>query len=325
MTTLIIGAGLVGSQIARTLVEQGEIPVLMDAAIQADAIAEIVALDRIAVSKGDVLRPLDITRVILDHNITDIVHTAANPLLTLGAQRDPFSAIQLNIMGTVNVLEAAHVHKLRRVITASSSVLNHYMEGGEGPTSLLKEEAFPRPVTFYAATKQAVENLGLNYARWCNVDFAAMRYAAVCGPWSGSGGGGPSNMFRSVVERALSGEDAIVQATDIEWVYSKDAARATVLALRADKLGSRIFNVTMDSITSPEEFAAALRKAIPHARIKLQPIAEVDLSMRKHRGASDPTLAREVLGFVPVYDITAAVADMVCWLRERKVESRQIS
>jgi nucleoside-diphosphate-sugar epimerase len=318
MTTLIVGVGIVGSQIARTLTEQGEAVVVMDPAIQVDAIAEIVPLDRITMLKGDVLRPFDLTRAILDHGITDVVHTAANPLLTLGAQQEPFSAIQLNIMGTMNVLEAARVHKLRRVVAASSSVLNHYMEGGERPAPLIKEEAFPRPVTFYAAAKQAVENLGLNYARWCNVDFAAMRYAAVCGPWRGSGGGGPSNMFRNVVEWALSGEDAIVQATEMEWVYSKDAARATVLALRADNLDSRIFNVTMGSITAPEDFAAALRKAIPHARIKLQPIAEVDLSMRRHRSASDPTLAREVLGFVPEFDIDAAVADMAHWLRQPK-------
>jgi nucleoside-diphosphate-sugar epimerase len=320
MTTLIIGAGLVGSQIARVLTEQGETPVLMDPAIQADAVAEIVAPDRIVVLKGDVLRPLDITRAILDYGVTDIVHTAANPLLTLGAQQDPFSAIQLNIMGAVNVLEAARVHKLRRVIASSSSVLNHYLEGGEGSASLLKEEAFPRPVTFYAATKQAVENLGLNYARWCNVDFGALRYAAVCGPWSGSGGGGPSKLFRSVVERALAGDDAIVEVPDIEWVYSKDAARATVLALRAGNLASRVFNITMNSITSPDAFAAALRKAIPHARIKLRPTTEVDISMRKLHGASDPALARGVLGFTPEFDIDAAVADMVRWLGERRIE-----
>jgi nucleoside-diphosphate-sugar epimerase len=322
MTILIVGAGLVGSQIARILVEQGETPVVMDPAIQADAVAEIVAPDRITVSKGDVLRPFDITRAILDHGVTDIIHTAANPLLTLGAQQDPFSAIQLNIMGAVNVLEAARVHKLRRVIASSSSVLNHYLEGGEGSGSLLKEEAFPRPVTFYAATKQAVENLGLNYARWCDVDFAALRYAAVCGPWSGSGGGGPSKMFRNTVERALSGDDATIQVPEVEWVYSKDAARATVLALRADNLGSRVFNVTMNSITSPEEFACALRKAIPQARIKLELVTELDLSLRKLRGASDPALARQVLGFIPEFDIDLAVADMVRWLSERQAGSR---
>lgn len=315
MTTLVIGAGLVGSQIARLLAEEGETPVLMDPAAQPDAIAGVVALDRVKMIKGDVLRPLDITRAILDHGITDIVHTAANPLLTLGAQQDPFSAIQLNIMGTVNVFEAARAHKLRRVVTSSSTVLNHYMEGGEGRSASLKEEAFPRPVTFYAATKQAVESLGLNYARWCGVDFAAMRYGAVCGPWCGKGGGGPSNMFLGVVERALSGEEVEVPASDMEWVYSKDAARGTVLALRAPDLGSRIFNLSMGCITTPDDFAAALRRAIPEARIRLQRVEEVDVSMRKQDTVSDPGLSRKVLGFMPEYGIDEAVADMARWLR----------
>ena len=64
-------------------------------------------------------------------------------------------------------------------------MLNHYLEGGETGGDFGKEEAFPRPTTFYAATKQAVENLGLNYARWCGIEFAGLRYGAVFGPWSG--------------------------------------------------------------------------------------------------------------------------------------------
>ena len=170
MTTLVIGSGLVGSQVARILVEQGEKPVLMDHAAQPQAVGQIVDLGRVTTISGDVLRPLSIVDALRTHGITRIVHTAANPLLTLGAQRDPYSAINLNIMGTVNVLEAARVTGVKRVIVSSSSVLNHYLEGGEDHGEFGKEEAFPRPTTFYSATKQAVESLGLNYARWCGVD-----------------------------------------------------------------------------------------------------------------------------------------------------------
>ena len=318
MTTLVIGAGLVGSQIARLLAEAGQTPVLMDPAAQPEAIEEVVALDRVTMIKGSVLRPLDITQAILEHGITDIVHTAANPLLTLGAQRDPYSAIELNIMGTVNVLEAARVHKLRRVVTSSSSVLNHYMEGGGATGDGIMEEAYPRPSTFYAATKQTVESLGLNYARWCGVDFAAIRYGAVCGPWSGRGGGGPSNTFRTLIERAMSGEEAVMPASDMEWVYSKDAAHGTVLALGKADLKTRVFNVTMGTLTSSEQFADAVRKAIPEAKLSLQKLEDVDVSMQRQRAISDLTLSHEVLGYTPQYDIYAAVEDMVRWVRIRE-------
>ena len=114
--------------------------------------------------------------------------------------------------------------------------MGQHLTGGEGQGRRADEEAFPRPVTFYAATKQAVENIGLNYARWHGVDFGAVRYGAVAGPWSGRGGGWPSQAFREAVTRAVQGEEAEVPAIDMEWVYSKDAATGTVLALFAPDL-----------------------------------------------------------------------------------------
>ena len=179
------------------------------------------------------------------HGITRIAHTAANPLLTLGAQKEPYAAINLNIMGTVNVLEAARMTGLKRVVVSSSSVLNHYLAGRRGRRQLRQGRVVPRPTTFYSATKQAVESLGLNYAKWCGIEFAGLRYGAAFGPWSGAGGGGPSNVMREAIRNALAGKEATVPPGAMEWVYSKDAARATVMALDAKDLGSRIFNVTM--------------------------------------------------------------------------------
>ena len=156
MAVLIIGAGLVGSQIARILVEEGERPVVLDLAPQPEALGHIVDVKRITLTQGDILNALDLVRVIRDEKITKVIHTAANPLLTLGAQKNPYTAIQVNVMGTVNVLEAARTHALDRVVVTSSNVLSHFLVGGEDKGDSSKEEAFPRPSTFYAATKQAV-------------------------------------------------------------------------------------------------------------------------------------------------------------------------
>ena len=134
-------------------------------------------------------------------------------------------------MGTMNVLEAARFHGIKRVVVASSNVLGHFMAGGEGGGDPAREEAFPRPTTFYATTKQAVENLGLDYARWCGVEFAALRYGAVFGPWRGRGGGGPAT---SCARRCAGRWPARRRCClgHMEWVYSKDAAHGTVLALK---------------------------------------------------------------------------------------------
>lgn len=317
MAVLIIGGGLVGSQIARVLVEAGEQPVILDRAAQREALADIVELARVRIVEGDVLRPPTLAAAIREHRITDVVHTAANPLLTLGAQRDPRGAIELNVMGTVNVLEAARARGVKRVVVASSNVLNHFLAGGEAKGDPAREEAFMRPTTFYATTKQAIENLGLNYAQWCGVDFAAVRYGAVAGPWRGAGGGGPSNALREAVERALRGEEAVVPAAGLEWVYSKDAARGTVLALRAASLASRVFNITMGYVCGPDELAAALKAAIPGARVRIGTPTASAPSMPNMVRASDLTLAREVLGFTPQYRMPDAVRELADWYRGR--------
>jgi nucleoside-diphosphate-sugar epimerase len=319
VAVLIIGAGLVGSQVARLLVEDGERPVLLDSAAQTKALGEIVDLSRVTLTDGDVLRPFRLTQIIQEHGITDVVHTVANPMLTLGAQRDPYAAIQLNIMGTVNVLEAARVHKLRRVVVSSSNVLNHFISGGEDGGVATKEEAFPRPLTFYASTKLAVENLGLNYAHWCGVDFAAVRYGAVCGPWSGHGGGGPSNILREALQRALRGDEAVLPSAGLEWVYSKDAGKGTVLALKARDLKRRVFNITMGRVVTADELAAAVRKAVPNARIRFETGSGTAAAIppAERLLPSDQSAARQHIGFVPAYGIDEAVQDLAAWLKTR--------
>src|SRR4029077_5871987 len=116
MTTLIVGAGLVGAQVARILVEKGERPILFDSAPQPSALSEVFDLARAIVEVGDILRPLTLAAALRRHEVTRIAHTAANPLLTLGAQQDPYAAINLNIMGTVNVIEAARAFGIKRIV-----------------------------------------------------------------------------------------------------------------------------------------------------------------------------------------------------------------
>ena len=309
MPVLIIGSGLVGSQIARILVEQGERPVVLDQRPQREALAQIVDLSRIDLIEGDVLRPLTLSQAICNGGITSIVHTAAHPMLTLGAQRDPYAAIQLNIMGTVNVLDAARVHGVKRVVVSSSSVLNGHMSGGEDAGDMTREEAFPRPSTFYAATKQAVESIGHNYAA-IGIEFAAMRYGPVAGPWGGPGGGGPTVMFRDMMEAAIAGGEAVIPTAAMEWVYSKDAARGTVLALQAASLPSRVFNITMGKATSAEEMTAALKEVFPGVRTRFDKPLVSGGALSK---PAEITRAKKVLGYEPEFPMVKAMRDYVDW------------
>jgi nucleoside-diphosphate-sugar epimerase len=315
VSTLVIGAGLIGAQVGRILIERGETPVLFDRAAQPDALAEILDLDKAVPAEGDILRPLTLVDAIRRHGVTRIVHTAANPMLTLGAQTDPASAIELNVTGTVNVFETARACGITRVVVSSSNVLNHFVAGGDGSNDPMRETAWPRPTTFYAATKEAIESLGLNYARWCGIEFAAMRYGAVFGPWSGAGGGGPSNIMRAAVRNALAGEEAVMPSGAVEWVYSKDAALGTVQALEAADLGLGVFNLTMGTLGSPEDMAAALEEAVPGAKVRIETPSAAAVSLPDMTAVSDLTLARKHLGYEPRYGLVEGLRDLAEWLK----------
>jgi nucleoside-diphosphate-sugar epimerase len=215
----------------------------------------------------------------------------------------------------VNVLEAARVTGLKRVVVSSSSVLNHYLDGGEDRGDFGREEAFPRPTTFYSATKQAVESLGLNYAKWCGIEFAGLRYGAVFGPWSGSGGGGPSNVIREAMRNALAGKEATVPPGTMEWVYSKDAARGTVLALETKDLGSRVFNITMGAMTTPAEMAGAIQTVAPGAKVKFEAPAGTGVSLSNRDHHAELTRAKQHLGWEPQFKLQDAVKDLAEWMR----------
>ncbi len=318
MTTLVIGAGLIGAQVGRILIERGETPVLLDRAAQPGPLAEILDLDRAILATGDILRPLTLVDAIRRHGVTRIVHTAANPMLTLGAQTDPAAAIELNVMGTVNVFETARACGIKRVVVSSSNVLNHFVAGGDGSNDPMRETAWPRPTTFYASTKQTIESLGLNYARWCGIEFAAMRYGAVFGPWSGAGGGGPSNIMREALRKALAGDEAAMPSGAMEWVYSKDAAMATVLALEAADLGPGVFNTTMGALSSPEDMAAALKEAVPGATVRIETPSAAAVSMPDMQAVSDLSAARTYLGFEPQYGLVEGLRDLAGWLKGRE-------
>jgi nucleoside-diphosphate-sugar epimerase len=316
MTVLVIGGGLVGSQIARILVEAGERPVVMDRSPQPDALGDNVPLERIDLIGGDVLNPLSLSQAIVGHGITAIAHTAAYPMLTAGAQKEPYAAIQLNIMGTVNVLEAARVHGVKRVAVSSSSVLNSFFAGGEAGGDLSREEALPRPTTFYAATKQAIESIGHNYAKHCGIEFAALRYGPVAGPWRGAGGGEPSNVFRKMLSAAIAGEVVTIPSMANEWVYSKDAAAGTVLALKVPKLGSGVFNLTMGRVVTPQELADAITSVIPGVEFRMEPPRpEASTAGRK---AAEIALAKKVLGYEPKFPLPEAIRDYAAWLRQQR-------
>jgi nucleoside-diphosphate-sugar epimerase len=113
----------------------------------------------------------------------------------------------------------------------------------------------------------------------------------------------------------MAGREAVVPAGTMEWVYSKDAGRGTVLALKAKELGNGVFNVTMRAPTSPDEFAEALRQTVPGAKIRIDTPKGTAISLPNMRRSSDSSNAKSVIGYEPQFEILDALRDMHAWMK----------
>ena len=306
-----------GSHIARLEVERGERPVILERSPRLDALEDIVDLSTVSLHVGDVLNPYDLTKVIKEEGITHIIHTVAYPMLTAGAQRDPYHATRVNIMGTMNIFEAARALGIRRVVWSSTSGLYLALTGGEDQGADGMEEAWPRTSTFYASAKLACENLGLNYAREYGLDVIAVRYASVFGPWKGISVGAPStDLLREPVEKVAAGEEATIPNRRVEYVYSKDAALGTVLACHAENLKDRVFNIGMGEVWDSHKIASLLTESVPGAKIRVEEQDPHDRWLAPPRAIPmDPTRAREQLGYMPQFPMRDALRDYISWFR----------
>ncbi len=288
-----------GSYATRALLSRGKSVIAYDASPETGHMRDIA--NRIEIVRGDVTKPFDLMRALKARGIESVVHLAA--LLTPYAQRFPMDALRVNVEGTMNVLEAARLLDLRRVVFASSIAV--YGATPEGPL----DEDFPKnPTTIYGAFKLASEHIGLNYYRDYGVDFIALRFPLVYG----LGGVRGFRVVEEIVTKCVSGLVAKVPESDDKWelVYGPDAGEAVALALEASpsKLRHRVFNIGSGQFYSFKEVAEIVREFIPDARFEVS--KEFDIR-NPAKGIFDPSRARDELGYSPKYDIRSGLRDLI--------------
>src|SRR5437870_7182996 len=263
------GSGLVGANAVRFLLDRGEQPVLFDVALNEKLLAAVgVDAKSIPVIRGDVSDMPGLIAAIRDHGVDRIIHLAA--FLGEEVQRRPYSGVRLNLMGTVNVLEAARLEGIRRVVLASSGTVYLGSMGEGGPKKI--DETIPlNPLSIYAATKASSEFLGRTYAQRFGFEFITVRFAALYGPSPALLKATRDQAIQQMVRAALKGEAATVNWPygPSELLYGKDAAKGTVLACLKENLKDNIFHIGSGQSATGEEVVGALKKHFPALQVSL--------------------------------------------------------
>lgn len=310
MTILVTGGlGVNGSPVVRKLVERGFKPVVLDE--RADvSLLDQKTIDGIKVVRGDCTDTNAVADILKQNRIETVVHMAA---VVAEAQQIPLEAFRVNAHGTVQLLELACAHGVKRfVFTSSRAVYGETTGDNAHPTYRPIEEDNPlRPAGVYDVCKVAAEGMGRNYALKHGIEFVALRFATIYGP-------GKTlrhknyGILSSVIEQGLAGEPVRIakggdQKDDI--IYVEDAAEAIIAAVVHQRPGHDAYNISHGVGVTLHDLADAVRAINPNADIEIGPGLNYMGWATNNSGILDNRRAAATLGFRPQYDLKTAVAD----------------
>lgn len=307
MTILITGAGLVGAHAARALLDQGAGVALYDPDPHAEYIESVAGRDRKAfyVERGDVRDFPRLMDVVLRRGVTRILHTAgiAGPLVA----DNPGLAFQVNVVGTLNLIEVAKIRSFARIVVVSSSDV--YGDGDQplGDSRIREREVGWPSASFDGAYKAMVEIMAFAYQRLAGVNAIVCRPCATYGRRGAVAGSVGGQAVSDAVARAIAAPDSDVSLAmpSVELAYAKDVALALREALFVEKPTSRVYNVGSGEIVSAADVAAAINSAVPGAHV----VAEATPSAQPR--PLDTTLARRDLAYEPRWPLATAIPDLV--------------
>ena len=308
------GAGFVGSTIVDQLLAAGAAEVrVLDNFVRGTwaNLASAIEHGGVKVIEGDIRDRELVDRVTEG---TDYVFHQAALRITRCAEA-PREAVEVLIGGSLNVLESAVKHKVKKVVAASSASVY-----GE-PSYLPIDESHPfNNRTLYGAGKIASEQMLRAYYTSFGLSYAAFRYFNVYGPRMDMTG-----VYTEVLIRWLDaideGQPPLIfgdGSQSMDFVYIEDVARANLLAAQSD-VTDEVFNIGTGTQTSLEELCRLLLRITGSP---LQPeYREARAVGNVQRRCADVEKAAKVLGFKASVSVEEGLRELIRWRRQAKAAS----
>ncbi|WP_345944759.1 NAD(P)-dependent oxidoreductase [Variovorax sp. dw_954] len=280
----------------------------------------VIALDREAqsIADGVDVQPCDLGDVHCLHalakdGIDAVVHCGAysGPMV---ARDSPYSMVQVNIVGTANMLELARVHAARRFVYCSSTSAYGTVTDGE---SSIEEDVLLRPGSLYGASKVASEYIVKAYAEQYGLSGVSVRLSWVYGPRRTT-----DCVIRTMIEDAQAQRPTrMAFGLDFprQFIHVDDAVDGLLLALDAPQLRQHAYNITGDGRVALGEVARLVRVVHQNADIELK---AGDDPVDEKQARFSIEAARRDLGYSPHVDLQQGIASYSAWLaNQRKVRS----
>jgi len=248
------GAGFIGSNIVKELLDRGEKVRVLDNFSTGKRENIFIYKDNLnfELIEGD-LRSFHVVRDAV-RGVDYILHQGALPSVPRSIN-DPITTNDVNILGTLNILEAAREFKVKRIVYASSSSI--YGDSTELPK---KEDMFIRPLSPYALSKYTAERYCQIHTMIYGLETVCIRYFNVFGPNQD-----PSSQYSAVIPKFIEliskGKNPIMYGDGTQsrdFTYVKNVVEANILACTAPKAVGEVINVACNDSTTLLELVSLI-------------------------------------------------------------------
>jgi len=269
MTWLVTGAaGFIGLNLLERLAPRGERVIAVDQREIAADVASRFAPGQLHSVKDDCRDPALLSRLVADHGVTCVIHTAA---LTPGLARerdDPFTVVSVNLAGTAAALQAAASSGAARFVHASSVAV---FGPGVPDGAVIDEDRPHAPTTLYAITKSSSEAIVQRFAQVSGLSCVIGRLCVVFGRHEvETGVRDTMSPFYHATARARAGEPMVLpRPARRNWQYATDAADALIELGAAKAPRHAVYNLGPSAVWTVADWCEMLAARYPAFRYSI--------------------------------------------------------
>lgn len=262
---------------------------------------------------GDILDEDLALRIVAGMDI--LVHLAANAGVELSVN-NPRGDCLTNVVGTLNYLEAAKCHKIKRFIFASSGA----PLGEVNPP--IHEEIAPHPVSPYGASKLSGEGYCSAYFYTFGIPTVVLRFGNVYGPGSKR----KSSVVAKFIRQALSNEVFQIYGDGQQtrdFIFIDDLIRAIRYAVEIEGIGGNVFQIASNTETTVGELTENLIAILADAGIRDVMVKQSAARLGDvKRNFSDTSKAKKILCWEPKVDLVEGLRRTVAWFIQQQAHKQ---
>jgi len=251
--------GCIGAWVVKALVDRGDVPVVFDKSDDARRLKLLLddrALGRVRFMRGDVTDAPTLRAALEQSGARRVIHLAG--LQVPSCKADPALGALVNVVGTINIFEAARALGLTRVVYASSAAVFGLAD------EAVDETVSPSPLTHYGVFKQANEGNARVYYAEHGISSVGLRPFSVYGV--GRDSGLTSDPTRAIKSAVIGRSFRIRFSGVTDFIYTADTAAAFVACADRAPDGAHVFNLHGDARDVSDAVAILEQEIGPSAR-----------------------------------------------------------